>query len=131
PLGQAATVIASDYFRFLPPVGLVPIASPTSTGVTVGSFFAGLTVGPQQNQLPAFVEGSRLQGIFHEALQYFPIDTRTLELIWLYNIRENRQAIHQGITGISEPAVVFVSGHVPYRADAHFAVAKWDYPTYD
>jgi hypothetical protein len=129
-LGAAATVVASDYFRFLPPVGVVPIASPTSTGVSVDGFFKNLVIGPRTNQLPAFVEGARLQAIVHEALPYFPVDTTTRELIWLYNIRENRQAIHQGIAGVSGPAVVFVSGHVPYRADAHFDIAKWDYATY-
>ncbi|HEX6464768.1 MAG TPA: hypothetical protein VFZ98_09955 [Vicinamibacterales bacterium] len=128
--GQAATLLASDHFRFLPPVGVLPIATLASTGLSVDAFFAGLTVGPQTNQAPAFVEGSRLQGIVHEALPYFPIDTRTLELIWLYSIRENRQAIHQGVAGMSGPAVVFVTGHAPYRADAHFDVAKWDYATY-
>src|SRR5262249_1021071 len=31
-LGQASSVVASDYFKFLPPVGVLPIASPTSPG---------------------------------------------------------------------------------------------------
>jgi hypothetical protein len=129
-LGQAATIVAADHFRFLPPVGFVPIATLASTGLSIAAFFKNLTIGPRQNQLPAFVEGARLQAVVHEALPYLPIDTRMLELIWLYNVRENRQAIHQGIAGVSGPVVVFVSGHVPYRADAHFDVAKWDYATY-
>jgi hypothetical protein len=128
--GQAATITAADYFRFLPPIGFLPIATLTSTGFSIAAFFKNLTIGPQQNQLPAFVEGARLLAVAYEALPYFPIDTRTLELIWLYNVRENRQAIHQGIAGVSGPTVVFVSGHVPYRGDAHFDVAKWDYATY-
>ena len=78
----------------------------------------------------AFIEGARLQTVIQEAVPYFPVDTTSQELFWLYQIRENQQAIDKGGTGIPSPGLVFVSGHVPYRADAHFDVAKWDYSNY-
>jgi hypothetical protein len=124
-VGSPSPVAARAYFRFLPPVGVIPIARPANTGVSESLFFTNLTTST-----PAFVEGARLQTVVEEALRYFPIDTRTAELIWLYRIRENRQALDRGELGISAPALVFVSGHVPFRGDAHFDVAKWDYATF-
>jgi hypothetical protein len=124
-MGQAPTIVATTYFRFLPPVGLLPIAGTGFTGVSTADFFKNLTTGTT-----VFIEGSRLRMVVDEAIPYFPIDTTTKELIWLYQVRENRQAIDKGGKGIPGPAIVFVSGHVPYRADPHFDVNKWDYSNY-
>lgn len=125
PLGQTSLVNAKATFKYLPPVGVIPIAAPVIKGLSVLDFFKDLTVGT-----PAFVEGARLQTVVHEALEYFPIDLTSKELIWLYEVRENAERIDEGGAGLPVPAMVFVSGHVPYRADAHFDVAKWDYANY-
>jgi len=124
-LGQASTIVATTYFRFLPPVGLLPIAASGFTGVSPADFFKNMTVGSE-----AHVEGARLPTVVEEAVPYLPIDTTKAELVWLYRVRENREAIDKGTAGISGPALVFVSGHVPYRADPHFDVNKWDYSNY-
>jgi hypothetical protein len=117
-------VNATTHFRFLPPVGLVPIATSSSGGFSQLEFFKTLKV-----RGPAYVEGSRLHSVVDEAVPYFRIDTTEKELIWLYLVRENRQLIDSGATG---PALslLFVSGHVPYRGDAHYDVAKWNYSNY-
>jgi hypothetical protein len=118
-------VAAATYFNFLPPVGVLPIATPTSTGFVQGGFFKDLTV-----RGPAYVEGARLTALVREAIPYRPIDTSTPELVWLYLVRENRQAIDRRETNAPLPALAFVSGHVPYAANARFDIARWDYANF-
>jgi hypothetical protein len=124
--GQAPGIVATNYFRYLPPVGLVPIATQSSAGFSQLEFFANLKV-----RGPVYVEGSRLQTVIQEAVPFFPVDVTSAELIWLYLVRENRQAIDNAGFAISPtPGLVFVTAHVPYRGDAHYDVAKWNYSNY-
>jgi hypothetical protein len=78
---------------------------------------------------PAFINAARLEGLVRESLCYPPIDPGGDEMIWLYRVRENRMAIDFATGGSKRPHsyLVFASGHLPYRADAQYDLAYWNY----
>jgi hypothetical protein len=127
PFVLPAAVTARSHFRYLPPVGVIPVAeevAPTDAEAT--RFFAGLTY-----RGPAFINGARLAHLIRESTDYPPIDTESDEFIWLYRVRENRMAIDfRSATLQSRSFVVFASGHLPYRADAQFDLAYCNYGNY-
>ncbi|MBV8519261.1 MAG: hypothetical protein JO197_17840 [Acidobacteria bacterium] len=121
--GNPASLTATDIFMYLPPAGILPANITGHAGFEPSQFFGGLTtLGPR------FTEGARVEQLFAEAVRYPPIRLADKELIRLYNIRENRQAI-DGSFPVA-PAVVFTNGHVPTRAGAHFDLAHWGYASY-
>ena len=118
-----AATEASTLFRYLPPIGTIPSAGRSTAGVIYAAFFQG-----SQHLSPAYVEGARLHELYREALRYPPIHLADRELIRLYIVRENRQAIDAGQA--IRPALLFVNGHVPDRSDPHYDLAYWNYATY-
>lgn len=116
--------VAVDAFERLPPVGIVPIESASRPGLDVPTFFAGLTA-----RGPAFVEGARLEALLRAGLDVAPIDLGSRELVWLYEVHENRDA-RTWTTSVGGPYAVFASGYVPYAADARFDLAHFDYANY-
>ncbi|MBN1978228.1 MAG: hypothetical protein JW918_12600 [Anaerolineae bacterium] len=134
PSGLAA-VHVKDYFRYLPPAGLIPIAdlSVASLGtppeIQARVFFDGLTVrDPGDTQL--YIEGARLTALIHDSLAYPAIDLTSAELIWLYFVRENQRAVDLGDLSQSDLYLVFANGHMPYRADARYDANRWDYANF-
>lgn len=115
--------IATDTFERLPPVGLLPIAG-GRPGFDVPRFFSGLTT-----RGPAFVEGAKLRALVRTALDVAPISLASDELIWLYEVHENRDS-RTWTNGVGSPYVVFANGYVPYAADAQFDLAHWDYANF-
>ena len=85
--------------------------------------------GDMTTRGPAFVEGARLEGLLQTALPYAPISLASNELVWLYELHENRDS--RTWTGsVGGPYVVFASGYVPYAADAQFDLSHWDYANF-
>jgi hypothetical protein len=116
------SVRAVDHFEYLPPVGVLPLAgTATRAGFSEQRFFDTLVT-----RGPAFIEGARLSGLVRAAIAFPPIDLTSRELIWLYRVRENQEAIDY-TDPQTRPYLVFTSGHVPYHADARFNVGKWSY----
>lgn len=121
--GDVRNLMAHDKFVQLPAAGMLPMpGDPAGDAAAIASFFAGCTI-----RGPVFIEGARLETLLRDSYSYPPIDPNSGELIWLYWVRENRQAIDLKITPTPRACLVFVSGHVPYQADARFDVGKWDY----
>jgi hypothetical protein len=116
------TINAGNRFRYLPPAGLLPLASGASTsGFNYDTFFGGMTT-----RQPIFIEGAQLGSLLREALDYPPIDTTGEVVVWLYIVRENAQALLSS----SQPPqgyMVFASGHIPYRGEARYDVHHWDF----
>jgi hypothetical protein len=111
---------AEDYFRFLPPAGLLPIASSEAgEGFDLNGFF-----GPKGSQEIALLEGSRLRALLGEALAHEPIDMDTDEKIQLYFMRENLEAVEQGQN--VRLALVFARHSLPYYGVARFGRAEWN-----
>jgi hypothetical protein len=116
----AVTFKAQDHFEWLPPIGVLPLAASFAGGFDIGTFFHGLTVTEQ-----AFVEGAKLAQLVEEASYFPPIDTSAPEAIRLYLVRENEQAPTTDVRGL-----VFVNGHVAYRADAQLDLSYFDFANY-
>lgn len=116
---------ASSRFKRFPPFGMLPVGSTAGRDFSSLAFFSGL-----KTRGPFYIEGSRLTSIFDEALPFFPIDLASRELIWLYRIRENQQTIDRLIGAIPRAALLFTTGHGPWRGDAHYDVSKWHYANY-
>jgi hypothetical protein len=119
------TVVAVELFKYLPPVGILPIATETSRGFDYRQFFRELTY-----REPIFVEGARMQHVIREAATYAPADLATGELIWLYEIRENRQAIAENRINRGQPYMLFTTGHMPFCGEARFDTGRWNYSNY-
>lgn len=116
---------ASDHFRYLPPAGLLPLSGDVlHKGFNYDTFFQGMTV-----RSPIFIEGAQLRPLFQEAIFYPPIDTTGQLVVWLYVVRENAQAL---LTAAQRPQgyMVFASGHMPYRGEAHYDVHHWNFGNY-
>ncbi len=120
--GHSTSLRMSDYFFYLPPIGLVPVSEEADEpGFLPDELFAsGVTRGP------LFIEGARLRLLTRSAVYFPPIDLSSNELVWIYRIRENAQHAHDGI----QPYLAFASGVVPYLGEARFDVARWDYANY-
>ncbi|MBV8899872.1 MAG: hypothetical protein JOY92_07145 [Verrucomicrobia bacterium] len=120
-LGQAtlSTARASDYFRFLPPVGFLPVTGTnSSTGFNPQTFF-----DVHASKDVATTDGDLLRELFHKGLYHEPIDLVNPGKIQLYLIWENLQVVQQGNT--TQLALVFASPAIPYRGIARFGTAKW------
>lgn len=116
-----------DYFRYLPPVGLLPIVGLTpAAGFDSDRFFGTRTV-----LSPSILEGARLSRLWRTALHYPPIDLRLApsQLIWRHLVRENLQAASVGGTG-ARPVLVFVNGQVPFAAQAQYDLSHWSFANY-
>ena len=61
---------------------------------------------------------------------YPPLSLDTGELIWLYQVRQNRQTIDAGGSGAPQPYLIFSSGHVPFCGEARFDVNRYSYSNY-
>jgi hypothetical protein len=121
--GDVRKLVASNKFVQLPAAGLLPMpGDPAGYGAAIATFFAGCTL-----RGPAFIEGARLETLLRESYSYPPINPNSGELIWLYWVRENRQAIDLKRDPMPRACLVFTSGHMPYQADARLDVAKWNY----
>lgn len=115
---------ASDTFRWLPPVGLLPLgALLDSTGFDSANFFSGFTT-----RGPMFIEGVRVPPLLRLARSFPPIRVGDPELVWLYLVHENRQPA-PGLPP-AQPYLVFALGRVPCQVVPRFDVSHWDYANY-
>jgi hypothetical protein len=138
--GDLGTRLAQAYFRYLPPVAMIPVAEETdSTDTQATKFFTGMTY-----RSPVFINAARIESLIRESLSYPPIDTQTIdpktnekdpqkgEMLWLYRVRENRMAIDfAGSAPVPRSYLIFASGHLPYIGDAQFSLAHWNYSNYN
>ncbi|MER0169347.1 MAG: hypothetical protein DU489_01790 [Nitrosomonas sp.] len=130
PSSDLGSVTAQSHFRYLPPVGIIPVTEKKddsdTTDAQATKFFTGLTY-----RSPVFINAARLEALIRDSLCYPPIDTQSGEMLWLYRVRENHMAINP-ITGKQKPQsyLVFASGHLPYIGDAQFDLGRYDYANY-
>ena len=126
PSGDGPTIQANQFFRYLPPAGLMPISGVgASRGVNHLTFFSGKTT-----RKPQFLEGARLTALVQDSFSYPPIDLTDKVMVWLYWVRENMQSINSGQPGAPNGYMVFGSGHMRNYGYPHFDVNHWDYSTY-
>jgi hypothetical protein len=126
--GGLGNVTAQSHFRYLPPVGIIPVAEETDgTDAQATRFFAGMTY-----RAPVFINAARLEALVRASLCYPPIDTQGEEMLWLYRVRENRMAIDGAQAGQGKPRsyLAFASGHLPYCGQGQYDLSYYDYGNY-
>lgn len=109
---------AAQYFRYLPPAGMLPLTHISRRGLALPNFFAGRT-----QRAPFHIEGARQHMLLNMALAHNPIDLDENVVVWLYLVRENRQQQRAAIA-------IFSSGHSLFLGDARFDVNRWDFSNY-
>lgn len=115
-----SSIVATQRFKFLPPVGLVPISDINSpSGFDRDKFFGALG-----SEDVALLDARLLQELLHDSLYHRPIDLSQGEKIQLYLIYENVLAVEQ--QQAQQLVFVFAGSTLPYRGVARFGRAKWD-----
>jgi hypothetical protein len=121
----ADSMIASEAFERLPAAGVLVRPGTTGNGFDLASFFSGRDAV----RGPFYVEEERVHALLRRSFAHPPIDLSLPEVIWLYEVRENRDPTVAG-TGADRPYVIFASGHMPYLANAQFDLSHWDFANY-
>ncbi len=123
-------VIGREFFRYLPPFGIVPLKSPPLRGFQEPAFFADLVrrPGPGSTAGTQFIDARQLGPLREEALAHAPTDVTQKEFIWVYRPWQNVKAAEDGQP--VQPMVVFASGLVPDLAVARFDMARFDFSNY-
>jgi hypothetical protein len=127
---DAAAIIATDFFRYLPPFGVVPLQTSPLRGFVDSTFFSGLVCRPlpDANQATEFIDGRLLGALQEQALAFTPTDVTQKEFIWVYRPWQNVQAA--GAQQSVQRLVVFASGQMPDLATARFDMARADFSNY-
>jgi hypothetical protein len=104
-------VVAVNYFRYLPPVGILPLTGKAGvSGFDFPKFFDGLDFKP-----PVFIEGATVEPLIRNSLSYAPLDLGSNQPVWLYSVRENMEAVGEGGSAAPQPYLIFASGYTPYQ----------------
>jgi hypothetical protein len=119
-------VQVTDYFRYLPALGFIPIGNVNpSNGFDYLQFFTNRTY-----HKPVFVEGARLEPMLHSSFEYPPIDLNNQEMIWVYQIRENQETIDKSTSNPPRLYMLFTNGHMPFQGDARYDLNYWNYANF-
>jgi hypothetical protein len=113
-------VAAADYFEYLPPVGMLPLA----TSIAQFGFDLEVFFGGRQLKNVAMFDGEKLRPLLREALSHEPINLNGDEKIQLYLIRENFTALQAN--QVKQITVVFAKRSLPYFGTARFDFAQWN-----
>jgi hypothetical protein len=113
------SIIGTDRFKFLPPVGIIPITGTNSpSGFNQDKFFGSLG-----SKDLALLDARLMHELLHESLYHGPIDLSHDEKVQLYLIYENVLAVEQ--QQAQQLVLVFATIGLPYRGIARFGRAKW------
>jgi hypothetical protein len=120
------TIVATQHFRFLPSVGILPV---TGIGVARGfdyeQFFSSSTVRP-----PLTIEGAKVPALILRSFAYPPVDLDSQTMLWLYFIRENVQSAAENPSDPPQPYLIFSTGYVPFQGDAQYDLSHYEYGNY-
>jgi hypothetical protein len=113
------SVAAVDHFKFLPPVGFLPITGTNSpSGFDKNRFFGSLASNDVSH-----IDARLLREFLHDSFFHQPIDTGKTEKIQLYWIHENVTAVQQ--QQVPQLVLVFASAALADHDVARFGRAKW------
>lgn len=127
--GERQLVRARDFVKWLPPVGIVPVQTSETDGFRSETFLEGVETRLEglASRDTVVIEGEHVRAIFQDARYRDPIPVSGNELVWMYEVRENRQ-----VSPSSEavPYVLFATGYQPFFGDARYNLARWDHSNY-
>jgi hypothetical protein len=108
-------------------VGVIPLAGSGSVpGFDSIQFFSG-----HVTRDPVIIEGILLEPLIQESFLYRPVDLADQQMIWLYAIRENMQSVSTNAVQRPVACLVFATGHIPYKGNAHFDLSRWDFANFE
>jgi hypothetical protein len=111
------TLIATDRFVYLPPVGMLPVADDgTAAGITYQTFFQGQAYHP-----PVFIEEAVIEPLIRTALSFPPVNLQRHDPIRLYRVVADTAV---------RPYVLFASAHAPPLGEARFDVVRWNFSNF-
>lgn len=127
-LGKAGvapqTIAARAYFRYLPPVGFVPVGALAGASFAYPKFFERVTC-----RAPVHMEGAGVGALVRRACSFAAHDLDTRQMLRLYYVRQNRKALDEGSAATRE-YLIFASGHVPFAGEARYDISLWNYSNY-
>jgi hypothetical protein len=128
PVSQATLnlVEARVYFRYLPPISIVPLSSiPSERGFAYDAFLTGVVHRDRE-----FIEGAGLRSLVNDSLRFRRFDLDGSEGLFTYELRENVQAAIEATGDRPHRVVVLSSAQMEHAPWARFDVARWDYANY-
>jgi hypothetical protein len=128
-LGTAAlnSVSATSYFYYLTPAGILPIGNLNpSAGFDYLEFFNNRTY-----RKPVFIEGARIDRLFHSAFFFPPIDLSKKELLWVYQVHENQDPADSSAGSSLAPVyMVFTNGQIGFQGEAKYDLNYFNYANF-
>jgi hypothetical protein len=123
---RVLSVAATDYFYYLPAAGLIPVGNGVSpSGLDYLKFFSGRTY-----RNPVFIEGAKLERILRSSFLFPPIDLSKQELLWVYQVRENQQAIDNKSAPAPALYMLFANGQMAFEGEAKYNLNYFNYANY-
>ncbi len=112
---------ARDYFRWLPPAGLLPLqASGRFRAPDENTFFDGCTVRGSE----LFTEGARVRSLIQASFDFPGFGVAGPEMFWAYRVRDNHPPPPPAAAEL--PYVLFASGFMPFFGHSRFDLSRWD-----
>jgi hypothetical protein len=112
-----SSIGAGQYFNYLPPVGILPLAGVAGAdGFTYQSFFVTGTYKP-----PVFIPAARMEGVVRTAMSYRPVNAWNNEAVWLYQVVEGATVL---------PYLIFTSIYAPFQGSAQFDLSNFDFSNF-
>jgi hypothetical protein len=105
------SIVATDYFKYLPSVGFIPITGEATAGFNYERFLQNVTYGQ-----PIPIEGARVAPLLRDSFSCEPIDLTSGEPVWLFQVKENTELIDRGGPNIPQPYLILASNFVPLIA---------------
>ena len=117
---DASTIVATDRFEYLPPLGMLPLQLSTRPGFDPRRFFGA----DRMSRDVAYTDGALLRGLLRESFAHDPIDLSVETRLRLYLVYDNVQAVSvgQAVT----PILVFASRTLPHRGVARYGFGRWE-----
>lgn len=115
-----ASLALASRFKYLPPVGLLPVSGLGSAT----SFSVLAPFGQRTSRDIAMLDAERLRQLLDDSLSHEPFDLDATERVQLYFVWENYKAVHAGTS--RQLTLVFAGPAVSYRGTARFGHARWN-----
>lgn len=124
---SAESVTVAENFEYLPPAGIVPVASAGALrpGIEPTTFFTGTTTREAM-----VLEGAKVLPLLRRSFRFPPIAPASREFIWLYEVRENRDPNAWTAGAPGGPYLLFTTGFMRYAAQPQFDLSRWDYANF-
>src|SRR5262249_11313625 len=113
-----------DYFKYVPPAGMVPILDVGSPrGFDAPTFFGKFSSGP-----PTVLPGTKFNQLVHDSLLHMPVDLSKAAMLQLYELEPNTTAVTQGTD--NQIYILFVNrdvfGFVEHDSVANTFSQAWE-----